>query len=226
MKNYDHYQCEMTQENRTTTANNNNETIMKLKVRLTLTEELLGTKAANKDVFADFIASKAPDDDARKQELDNAEHREEAGTTVFHREHGQVGLYDYQIKGFFKDACGAMNRFDKEMRNGLEKLSAYKTKIDGCIFVTPRFIPIQLPAGGQVGVCERPLRADTAQGPRVSVCRSETVPVGSVMEFEVVILSKELEPYVAAWFGYGALRGLGQWRNSGKGRFTWEAVKA
>jgi hypothetical protein len=29
---------------------------MTLKIRLTLLEEMLGTKAANKDVFADFIA--------------------------------------------------------------------------------------------------------------------------------------------------------------------------
>jgi len=109
-----------------------------MKVKVTLTEEMLGTKAANPDVFADFIASKCPDEDKRKQELDNAEHREEAGTTVFHREDGKIGIYDYQIKGFFKDACSATNRFDKEFRNNLEKLPAYKTKIDGCVFVGPR----------------------------------------------------------------------------------------
>jgi hypothetical protein len=192
---------------------------MKMKVTVKLTEEMLGTKAANKDVFADFIASKAPDGDRRKEELDTAEHREESGTTVFHQQHGSIGIWDYQIKGFFKDACSAMNRFDADARNGLEKLSAYKSKIDGCIFVTPRFIPITLPSGEKVGVCERPLRADTAQGPRVSVCRSETVPVGSSLTFEVYILAKELRPYVEEWLKYGQLRGLGQWRNSGKGRF-------
>lgn len=196
-----------------------------IKVRLILIEEMLGTKAANKDVFADFIASKAPDDDKRKQELDTAEHREEAGTTVFHRQDGRPGIWDYQVKGFFKDAAGSMNRFDTDARGGLEKLAAYKTKIDGCIFVEPRFIPVQLPEGGVVGVCERPLRADTAQGPRVSVCRSETVPAGSVIECTVTVLSKELVPYVMAWLAYGRLRGLGQWRNSGKGRFTVEVVK-
>jgi len=197
-----------------------------MKVIVRLTEEMLGTKAANPDVFADFIASKHPSGTPAKDELDNAEHREEAGTTVFHAQDGVIGIYDYQIKGFFKDACGAMNRFDKEARNGLEKLTAYKTKIDGCIFVTPRFIPITLPPGSAVGICERPLRAETAQGPRVSVCRSQTAPVGSMMEFEVQVLSKELLPYVEAWFGYGKLRGLGQWRNSGKGRFDWEEAAA
>jgi hypothetical protein len=201
------------------TETHNKNTTMKIK--LTLTEEMLGTKASNPDVFADFIASKHPSGTPQRDELDNAEHREEAGTTVFHRENGQVGIYDYQIKGFFKDACGAMNRFDKEARGGLEKLAAYKSKIDGCIFVSPRFIPITIVEGGKVGVCERPLRADTAQGPRVSLCRSETIPPGSTIEFEVQVLSKDLLAYVQAWFGYGKLRGLGQWRNSGKGRFNW-----
>ena len=196
-----------------------------MKIKLKLTEEMLGTKAANPDVFADFIASKCPDEDKRKQELDNAEHREEAGTTVFHKEGQRIGIYDYQLKGFFKDACGAMNRFDKEFRAGLEKLSAYKSKIDGAIFVTPRFIAIELPNGDKPGVCDRPLRADTAQGPRVSLCRSETVPIGSTLEFEVQILSKDLLPYVKQWLEYGKLRGLGQWRNSGKGRFEAQIVQ-
>lgn len=195
-----------------------------MKIRLTLTEEMLGTKAANKDVFADFIASKAPDDDKRKEELDTAEHREEAGTTIFHVQDGKPGIWDYQIKGFFKDAAASLNRFDSDARSGLEKLSAYKTKIDQCIFVTPRFIPLAIPEGATLGICERPLRADTAQGPRVSLCRSETAPVGTVIEFDVTIMAKDLKPYVDAWLDYGKLRGLGQWRNSGKGRFTFEKV--
>lgn len=212
-----------------------------MKVRLTLKEEMLGTKAANPDVFADFIASKHPKGTPAKDELDNAEHREEAGTTVFHRvtrkslaafnpvlaqggdpEEKLVGIYDYQVKGFFKDACGSMNRFDKEHRDGLDKLSAYRSKIDGCIFVKPRFIPVLIPTEAKVGVCERPLRADTPQGPRVSVCRSETVPAGCVLEFEIEILAAELKPYVKLWLGYGAKRGLGQWRNSGKGVFEFQ----
>lgn len=204
---------------------------MNLKVKLTLTEELLGTKAANKDVFADFIASKAPDDDKRREELETAEHREEAGTTIFHRlpeKHTMAGvpmLYDYTIKGFFKDACGALNRFDKEARNGMDKLPAFKSKIDGCIFITPRMIPIIIPAGETIGICERPLRAETAQGPRVALVRSETAPAGSTLEFTIEILAKELKPWVELWLNYGSKRGLGQWRNSGKGRVTWEMVQ-
>lgn len=226
----------------------------KLKVRITLTEEMLGTKASNPDVFTDFIASKAPDGDKRKEELETAEHREEAGTTVFHRMpwgtvlakagkeaavlfdgHAGIapdtlilGLWDYQFKGFFKDACGALRNADGTLS---KQLTAYKTRIDGLIFPAPRFIPVFMPDNTKPGVCERPLRAETAQGPRVSLCRSETVPAGSWLQFEVVSLAKKIgkgddavdvEDLLKEWFDYGALRGLGQWRNSGKGRFTYE----
>src|SRR5689334_13066340 len=136
-----------------------------MKIRITLIEEMLGTKAANPDVFADFIASKHPDGTPAKDELDRAEHREEAGTTVFHREGEKPGIYDYQIKGFFKDACGALRAADG---TSSKQLKAYKTKIDGLIFIKPRFIVIKIAEGKKVGVCERPLRAETAQGPRVS----------------------------------------------------------
>ncbi len=197
-----------------------------MKIRLTLTEEMLGTKAANPDVFADFIASKHPSGTPQRDELDQPENKEEAGTTIFHSLEGFKGIYDYQVKGFFKDACGAMNRFDKEFRNGLEKLAAYKSKIDGCIFVFPRFIKFDPQPNGKLLVCERPLRAETAQGPRVTVARSEIVPAGTTLLFDVKVLSKELSPHVIEWLNYGALKGMGQWRNSGKGRFTWEEMKS
>lgn len=193
----------------------------KLNIKLTLTEEMLGTKAANKDVFADYIASKHPSGTPQKDELDTAEHREEAGTTVFHRQNEKPGLWDYQIKGFFKDACDSLRRADETKS---KELKAYRKVIDGTVFVGPRFIPINLPEGGAVDICERPLRAQTAQGERVSLCRSETVPVGSVMAVEITLMTASLENTVREWLDYGALRGIGQWRNSGKGRFTWEEV--
>lgn len=201
-----------------------------MKIKITFQEEILGTKPSVKDLFDDYVAKLAPDEERRQEEMTNAEKREEeleaqadkeaVGTTVFHRVDGKLGIYDYQLKGFFKDACGAMNRFDKEYRNGLEKLSAYKTKIDGCIFVFPRFAAFNIPEGLAVGSCQRPLLADTPQGRRVTLVRSEAVPPGSTLEFEVKIFAKDLIPYVQMWLQYGVLRGLGQWRNSGKGRFS------
>lgn len=201
-----------------------------MKIRITFQEEILGTKPSSKDLFGEWVGKLAPDEEKHEEEMTNAEKREEeleayktkqeTGTTVFHKVDGKLGIYDYQLKGFFKDACGAMNRFDKEFRNGLEKLSAYKTKIDGCIFVFPRFATFVIPEGGPIGFCQRPLLADTPQGRRVTLVRSEAVPPGSTLDFEIKIFSKELIPYVKMWLEYGVLRGLGQWRNSGKGRFS------
>lgn len=193
-----------------------------MKVRITLIEEMLGTKAANKDVFADYIASKAPDGDKRKEELETAEHAEESGTTIFHRDDdGTPILYDYQIKGFFKDACSSLRRAD-ETRS--KDVKAHKSVIDSVVFVQPRKIRLLLPTGTKPGVCERPLRAETAQGPRVALARSETVPAGTTFDIDITLLAANLKPIVEEWLNYGALRGLGQWRNSGKGKFKFEIL--
>lgn len=204
-----------------------------MKVEITLTDEMLGTKAANPDVFADYIASKATDPKKKKQEVktasemaadleEDAAEREKAGTTIFHVDDaGHPVLYDYQIKGFFKDACSALRAADATRSADLK---AFKKMIDGLIFVEPRLIALKIPARQKIGVCERPLRADTPQGPRVSLCRSQTVPAGTKLVFTITVLKDALLPYIREWLDYGALRGLGQWRNSGKGRFTWKEI--
>ena len=102
-------------------------------------------------------------------------------------------------------------------------MKAYKKIIDGLIFVGPREIPIMF--DGDVGLIQRPLRAQTAQGERVALAMSETVPAGATMEFEVKVLDRKLLPAVREWLDYGELRGLGQWRNAGHGAFTWEEIK-
>jgi len=38
-------------------------------------------------------------------------------------------------------------------------------------------------------------------------------------------LINDLTPYIHQWLDYGKLRGLGQWRNSGKGIFEWQEIK-
>lgn len=75
-----------------------------------------------------------------------------------------------------------------------------------------------------MGYCSRPLRAMTMQGERVSIAKSESVPAGSTLTFTLLILDDKLEDVVTECMNYGILRGMGQWRNSGKGRFTYEAV--
>jgi len=153
------------------------------------------------------------------------------GMTVFPRnENGEPILYDYQIKGFFKDSCGMLSRIGGKTETGKKKavnesgkLTAYKKVIDGLIFVQPRMIPIWV--NGEIGECQRPLRAQTAQGERVSLANSEEIPAGSTCEFEVLCMDDSHEKAVREWLDYGILRGIGQWRNSGKGRFSYEVVE-
>ena len=91
-------------------------------------------------------------------------------------------------------------------------IKAYKQAIDGLIFVTPREIPYDL-HGMKVDFCERPLRAQTPMGERVSIAKSESVPAGATAEFEIECLDPKLEDMVRECLDYGAKRGLGQWRN-------------
>ena len=52
------------------------------------------------------------------------------------------------------------------------------------------------------------------------------IPAGSSVEFDIVLLEPKDREMVEEWLDYGSLNGIGQWRNSGKGAFTWEYVKA
>lgn len=190
----------------------------KLKVKLTFTEPVLGTWPSNQNIAREFIASKSPDAATVEDEVAalGADAVADKGMTVFPRnEAGQPVLYDYQIKGFFKDSCGMLGRIGG-------KITAYKKVIDGLIFVSPRMIPICF--SGEMSECQRPLRAQTAQGERVSLANSEQIPAGSTCEFEVLCMDDSHEKAVLEWLNYGAMRGIGQWCNSGKGRFTYEIL--
>lgn len=194
------------------------------KVKLTFTEEVLGSMPNNPDIYREFIASKGPNAESIEDEVARlgADAVADKGTTVFPRQDdGTPYIYDYQIKGFFKDACGALRRATGSKS---AKLAAYKKVIDGVVFVQERRIPYEVPDGAEPANCVRPLRAQTAQGERVALAESETVPAGSTIEFTIVLMDDQLWPTVAEWLTYGQLRGIGQWRNSGKGRFLWELL--
>ena len=195
---------------------------MKRKVRITFTEHVLGTASANPEIHAEFIASKAPDAMSRDEEVAaiGADEVFEKGMTVFPRDaEGNPIAWDYQWKGFFKDAAGSLRKVPGTV---CSKVKAYKKEIDGLIFPEPRMIPIEF--DGEMGICQRPLRGQTAQGERVALASSECIPAGAVMTFQIRLLVDEHEQWVREMLDYGALRGFGQWRNSGKGRFTYEIL--
>lgn len=190
-----------------------------MKVRLTFTEEILGTANNDKEIHAEYIASKAPDAPSKEEEIEaiGVEGVIEKAMTVFPRnKEGKPILFDYQIKGFFKNSAKAFNY--------IKKFPAYKTKIDNLVFIKERQIVLQIPEGEEIGNCQRPLRASTAQGERVALANSESCPAGTVIEFTVMVMLDELMSNVIEWLDYGKLNGIGQWHNSGKGRFEWQDI--
>lgn len=195
-----------------------------VKVKLTFTEEVLGTANSDPDIHGEYIASKAPDAKSMEEEIEaiGIEGVVEKAKTIFPKtENGEPFFYDYQIKGFFKDTTAALRKVPNTKAS---KIKAFKKEIDGLVFPTPRQIIINL-NGGEIGDCQRPLRANTPQGERVALATSETVPIGSTVEFTVQCLTKDMAELVRECLDYGTFRGFGQWRNSGKGRFTWEEIK-
>lgn len=193
----------------------------KMTVKLTFTEMLLGTSSANPELHSEFIASKAPDANLREEEIATlgADAVEKKEMTVFPRENGNPFLYDYQIKGFFKGVCGFLRRAPGTEAS---KIKAYKKVLDGLLFIGPRKVLIDL--SGPVGNCQRPLRAETLQGERIALANSETVPAGSTVVFDILMIEPGLEKFVREALDFGALSGIGQWRNAGMGRYLWDEI--
>lgn len=193
-----------------------------LKVKITFLEELLGTASANPDIHREYIASKAPDAESIEEEVEaiGVDAALEKSMTVFPRnEDGQPILFDYQVKGFFKDSTAALRKVPGSKAS---KVKAYKKEIDGLLFVFPRMIPLNMPS--PLTTCSRPLRAQTAQGERIALSTSEAAPAGTTVELTISALTKDMYDLAKECLDYGVLRGIGQWRNSGKGRFEYEVI--
>lgn len=190
----------------------------KVHVKLTFTDDLLGTFSGNPELHREFIASKAPDAAKMEEEVASlgVEAVEEKSMTVFPKmADGTPYLWDYQIRGFFKEICGAMRGIPGTKSS---KVKAYKKKVDNTIFVEPREIPLDL-HGMKIADCQRPLRASTMQGERIALANSEVCPQGTTCEFDVLCMVDEDVDMLREWLEYGKYKGIGQWRNSGKGRF-------
>jgi hypothetical protein len=216
-----------------------------LKIKMTFTEPLLGSQPGNKEVHSEFIAARAAafKGEPPKTAVDAVEETEaiapdvavEKASTVFARDEKGLLLWDYQFRGFLKEAINTL------IDLGECKLSrwSYKRSVDQFVFVTPRRVYLRDAEGkhltGQMEFLERPLRATTMQGDRIALARSEMLQVGTNCELEfkcmlpdsapkktIAIIDREL---VKACLDYNADRGWGQWRSGGYGRYTWEEVK-
>ena len=195
-----------------------------MKYEIKFTEPLLGTLSGNKEIAEEFIISKHPD--GRSEEESAAvpvDETVEKSSTIFARDNGRIMLWDYQIKGFLKEACEQMISSDTMTKEEQKKFRVtqylYKRTIDKQIFVMPRKIHLELPKGAKTSFIERPLRGQTMRGERICLARSESVPAGTKFHIEIICLNVKLEKFIPQWLKYGALLGLGQWRSSGMGRF-------
>lgn len=199
-----------------------------MKALITFIEPVLGTLAGDPEIAKVFILSKHPDglseDEVKALTSDEALQK---ACTVFPRIDGEPFIWDYQWKGFFKEAFMAFWMSDEYKQEDLKKvwLTKYMLKktVDLMIHVKPRRALLNL-NGGEPTWCERPLRGETMRGERISLARSEELPEGTTCEIEISTMNQNLWPYIKAALDYGELKGMLQWRNSGKGRFTWEKI--
>lgn len=192
---------------------------MKFKVKITTTTDLLGTVPKTQEIYDNYIKTRAKGKETRDEfcsPLDDNEVKEKdaKGWTGFMEDDGKPFVMDYFIRGFLKNAG---NVIKKDL--GLKNL---KSKIDNFVFIFPRKIFIN-------GVkkdkpLERPLRAMTAQGPRVSLAKSDVIEAGATLDFTIDIpyTCEIKEKHIKAMLDYGQYQGLGQFRNGGYGRFSYD----
>jgi len=199
-----------------------------MKVELEFTEPLLGTLPGDEKLAEEYVMSKHPDGVQEDEQKSLTEEMKKSSSYFARDSKNKPILWDYQIKGFFKDACSMMRRVAQ-----VDELKAHKKIIDGLIFVAPRQIELILPGkkssrdkDKSITFMERPLRISTPKGERTALARSEMAPIGTKIQIEILLLKPDLKKYVINWLDYGILRGLGQWRNSGMGRFKWKLLKS
>jgi hypothetical protein len=215
-------------------------------VEIELEEKMLGTVPKNKEVYATYIAAKGKEILAKEaakrkavphasgidsdgeggvdgeaaaavatlvdEEVETVQDLEERAWTGFHKDQDGYFLYDYAVKGFLCEA----GRTLKE--SGLVKQIQDKCK--RYLFVKPR--KIRLPVEGKLDVLERPLRALTPLGPRTTVVRSDVIPEGTKIAFQLHLLKGGglTKGIIEEILSYGQYIGIGQWRTASWGRFA------
>lgn len=202
--------------------------------RLTLLEPMLGTQPRDRALYAAYVAARAagaamPAAGVQEvaSEVNDVQEIEERGWTGFAQDAEGIHLWDYQLRGFLKEAARVLDLSLPGKRKSSVALGP--SVIDRHVFVTPRRIRIAregVPLHEPDETLERPLRAMTAQGPRVSLVRSDVVREGATLDISVSLLGDRVtHELIERLLDYGALQGLGQWRNGSWGRFSWEAIE-
>lgn len=207
-----------------------------MRVRIYFIEDVLGTWANNKQLVSDFISNSTAkrkvirtdtsltvDDELEFVPQDDSEMLELKGMTVFPRNPrtGEPVLMGYQMKGFFKAAAKACrNRPDSE--SSVEK--NYVSRIDQDVNIVKKYAPIEWGPDNRFHNLQRPLRGQTAQGPRVALANSELIKAGAHVDLEISFPIERYVTLLTEWLNYGYYVGLLQWRNAGYGRFMYQIL--
>lgn len=181
---------------------------------------ILGSQPASNEIREQYLCGK-------EDESDHID--EDKGVSVFYEDPktGAPMMMDYQIRGFLKAAGRALS---KQLN-----LAAPASKIDQFVFVKPRFIPIVDDDGKaieEIETYERPLRANTMQGPRVALASSEMINTPWNIFIEIMVIENEKTAKSGAitfdiieeLLSYGYYSGLGQFRNGGFGQFDFKRL--
>lgn len=194
-------------------------------------EELLGRELSTEE----FETLKDGDLKAFKDLKETMGELEEKGITCFFRnpegqkegERAPICIGNHMILGFMKAAAESICR-TKATKKGTVLQSAGYTQsiINQHVNIFPEFLnsskDIKRHEDGSINYLQRSLRAMTAQGKRISLAKSEVLPGDSTFDFTIETLSNSplKEEHIKEILSYGQLKGLGQWRNAGYGRFT------
>ncbi len=186
-------------------------------------------KTGEKVLFADGKEYTAEELEKRiEEEKASVQDIAERGWTGFLTDADGPFILPHMIRGFLDSAASAMKEYGqiKQLASKVKKGVFVVTskirlpKVDKTMEIDPGEFPqiIQTEYGP---ACERALRAATAQGPRVTVTKSDVVLAGAKLEFELHILrNTQMTPaIVRELLNYGRYQGLGQWRSGGWGSF-------
>lgn len=198
-------------------------------VRLDFNEPILGTSPTDPEVYSTYLLgkeaevlkkmAKANGTSSRDLEDELTTLPESGPTTGFHKDPNGLFLFNYQIKGFFKNAGNVL----KEQ----EDIKNLRNKLNDFLFIQPRRIYFKPGRQEADGTVERPLIADTPKGKRVALASSEAINPPARVTFEVELIEHKAIKWESLidLLDYGSRMGIGQWRNGGHGQFRWEFVK-
>lgn len=206
--------------------------MQEMKIRVTFTEPVLGTRPSDPEIHEHYVASKAPDAKSRAEEIaaHGVQEEIERGKTIFEKlEDGTPFLYAYMVEGYFKETARALKKVPGTLTS---KTTAYLKKVDNNIFVRghlrgkPRVLPMYLPMDMDLAATDnqRPLRAQTPMGERVALAHSEEAPAGTYFECSIFYDIPSDEKLIREWLDRGQWKGMGQWRNASYGLFEWEEI--